>query len=210
MSYVFPVQGYRGPVNLHHGTHIGASDLFAAQGTPVVAMRGGRVDGAGHNSVGGNFVLLTGDDDLTYYYAHGDQFPAVGAASFIATGTFLFGVGDTGNAQGTGPHLHIGIGHGIQNGVGAAGGAGIDFNAVALLRQTLDGSVPGPVDGNPYRISGTDGAGLNVRAEPSAAAAILTALPEGTIVQALDRAWRKIREPGGTVGWGADQFLTPA
>ena len=64
-----------------------------------------------------------------------------------------------------------------------------------------------PIDGSPYRISGTDGAGLNVRAEPSVAAAILTALPEGMIVQALDRAWRSVRAPGGDEGWAANQFL---
>ena len=66
-AHVFPVRGYRGPVPLHHGSHPGASDLFAARGTDVVAMRGGRVTLVGTEATdphGGNNVLIRGDDGL--------------------------------------------------------------------------------------------------------------------------------------------------
>jgi murein DD-endopeptidase MepM/ murein hydrolase activator NlpD len=139
VGHVFPVKGFTGRVNLHHGVHEGASDLFAPKGTPVLVMNGGRVTHAGTESTdrfGGNNVLIKADDGLTYYYAHGDRPPAMGVGQRVETGEFIFGVGDTGNARGTGDHLHIGIGHGIQDGVGPAGGAGINFNAVELMRST--------------------------------------------------------------------------
>src|SRR6266536_1015090 len=136
-QYVFPVQGYDGPVNLHHGEEMGGSDLMAPRGTPVVAMRGGLVDGVGLGQISGNFVSMTGNDGLDYWYAHGDATPSVSKGDTIEAGTFLFPVGDSGNAKGTGTHLHIGIGHGINEGAGPSGGCGLNFDAVDLLRRVL-------------------------------------------------------------------------
>ncbi len=136
-GWAFPVQGYGGQVALHWGSHQGAADLFAAPGTPVVAAMGGRVTGAGFNSIGGNYVFVRGSDGNEYYYAHLDRTPAVRAGQNIETGTYLGGVGDTGNARGTGAHLHFGAGRSILNGTGPAGGAGADFDAVGMLRATL-------------------------------------------------------------------------
>lgn len=219
-EYVFPVQGWpRQTVPLHWGSHPGASDLFAARGTPVVAMRGGQVTDVGTaatDQFGGNNVLIQGDDGLTYYYAHGDREPQVDAGTTIATGTFLFGVNETGNAKGTGDHLHIGIGHGIQDGVGPSGGAGINFNAVALLQRVLDGAVPARRTGRPgqYLVRGTGHLGLRVREHPSLSAQVLTTLREDdvvdgedTFVEADGRTWRRIHNPDG---WAANEFLVPA
>ncbi len=138
-GYVFPVQGYDGPVNLHHGEEMGGSDLMSERGTPVVAMHAGLVDGVGFGEISGNFVSMTGDDGLDYWYAHGDAAPSVRKGQRIPAGTFLFPVGDSGNAVGTGTHLHIGIGHGINAGAGPSGGCGLNFNAVDLLRRVLRG-----------------------------------------------------------------------
>lgn len=138
-GYVFPVQGYDRPVSLHHGEEIGGSDLMAPRGTPVVAMHAGLVDGVGFGQISGNFVSMTGDDGLDYWYAHGDAAPSVRKGQRIGAGTFLFPVGDSGNAGGTGTHLHIGIGHGINEGDGQSGGCGLNFNAVDLLRRVLHG-----------------------------------------------------------------------
>jgi murein DD-endopeptidase MepM/ murein hydrolase activator NlpD len=138
-GYVFPVRGYDGPVNLHHGEEIGGCDLMAERGTPVVAMHAGLVDRVGFGEISGNFVSMTGDDGLDYWYAHGDAAPSVRKGQRIAAGTFLFPVGDSGNAGGTGTHLHIGIGHGINAGAGPSGGCGLNFDAVDLLRRVLRG-----------------------------------------------------------------------
>ena len=138
-GYVFPVQGYDGPVNLHHGEEMGGSDLMAERGTPVVAMHAGLVDGVGFGQISGNFVSMTGDDGLDYWYAHGDAAPSVRRGQRISAGTFLFPVGDSGNAFQTGTHLHIGIGHGINDGAGPSGGCGLNFDAVDLLRRVLHG-----------------------------------------------------------------------
>ena len=139
-GYVFPVQGYDGPVNLHHGEEKGGCDLMAERGTPVVAMHAGLVDRVGFGQISGNFVSMTGDDGLDYWYAHGDAAPSVSKGQRIPAGTFLFPVGDSGNAGGTGTHLHIGIGRGINVGDGPSGGCGLNFNAVDLLRRVLRGN----------------------------------------------------------------------
>lgn len=136
-GYAFPVQGYQGEVSLHHGSNRGGSDIFAPRGTPVMAMRGGTVTHVGTSGVGGNNVSIQGDDGLVYYYAHMDQAPLVQQGSKVAAGEQLGVVGDSGNAQGTGTHLHIGIGPAIVTGVGPAGGTGGDFDAIGLLNRTL-------------------------------------------------------------------------
>lgn len=137
--HVFPVVGYTGPVNLHWGQAegIGASDIFAPKGTPVVAMSPGRVIGVGANATGGNWAMYRGDDGLDYYYAHGDRYPELRLGDRVEPGRLIFGVGDSGNAAGKGAHLHIGIGHGIRTGSGVQGGAGINYDAVDLLRRVL-------------------------------------------------------------------------
>ena len=223
VGHVFPVEGFSGIVHLHHGTHEGASDIFATEGTPVLVMNGGTVSDAGTEAsdpFGGNNVLIEADDGLTYYYAHGDRSPAIGAGQRVETGDFIFGVGDTGNARGTGHHLHIGIGHGIQDGLGAAGGAGIGFNAVALLRNVLNGTpevVRNPRSGQTrrqYRVAGTGHLGLRVRTHPGLSAPVVATLPEGTLVDGENTVipmdefhWRHISGPAD--GFAADEFLTP-
>lgn len=84
--------------------HLGV-DIFAARGTPVVANVSGTVV---HRSgaVAGNAYYLEGDDANTYYGAHLDS---LGPAGRVARGTVIGTVGNTGNAQGTTPHLHFEI-----------------------------------------------------------------------------------------------------
>jgi murein DD-endopeptidase MepM/ murein hydrolase activator NlpD len=141
-GYAFPVQGFKGPVNQHWGDVNGGSDLFAPRGTPVVAMRGGRVIESGANPVGGNAVLIQGDDGNQYYYAHFDASPSVKVGQDVTAGTYLGPVGDTGDAKGTGTHLHLGIGPDIRLGADKYGGTGGDYDAVGLLRSTLEGKPP--------------------------------------------------------------------
>lgn len=150
VKYVFPVQGYSGPVNLHwdNAGGIGGTDLFAPKGTPVVAIAPGRVVYYVENSaMGGNAVQIEHDvDGLESYYAHGDRAPAVKMGQQVQAGDFIFGVGDTGNAAGKGHHLHFGMGEDIQSGSGVQSGLGTNFNAVALLRSMLEKPEPGVPD----------------------------------------------------------------
>lgn len=146
--YAFPVQGYQGQVQLHWGEDRGASDIFAPPGAPVVAMVGGTVSSAGYSDIGGNNVTLQGDDGNIYYMAHLIDAPLVKPGQRVEQGTPLGGVGDTGNAKGTGAHLHTGIGPSIISGTGPKGGSGADFDAVGLLQNTLAGSATYNSTGN--------------------------------------------------------------
>jgi murein DD-endopeptidase MepM/ murein hydrolase activator NlpD len=137
---VFPVVGYQGQINDHWGEVKGGSDIMADRGTPVVAMEAGKVLESGYNKVGGNSVLIQGDDGNQYYYAHFDQAPSVKVGDNINAGTFLGPVGNTGDASGGPTHLHIGIGPSILLGADKYGGTGGDYDAVGMLRSVLSGS----------------------------------------------------------------------
>jgi murein DD-endopeptidase MepM/ murein hydrolase activator NlpD len=67
----------------------------------------------------------------------------------VVAGQTIGGVGDTGNAKGTGAHLHIGIGKSIKNGADAEGGAGVPWpgnNCNKYLQHVLDTLGSAPVD----------------------------------------------------------------
>jgi hypothetical protein len=66
------------------------------------------------------------------------------------------------------------------------------------------------------RVSGTDGTGVNLRAQPRANAESLGVLPEGTLldvvgddVVANGRTWRNVRTLTGESGWVTAQYLSP-
>jgi hypothetical protein len=136
LRYFFPIAGYSGnPKDTYHTP--GATDLFAAMGTPIRAVVDGRVETASTTGPGGNSVIIRGLDGLDYYYAHMQTPATVQPGDYVAGGQAIGAVGNTGNAAGKDPHLHIGIGHGIQSGVGADGGAGQGFDAQTFLANIL-------------------------------------------------------------------------
>ena len=90
----FPRSGGR----FHEG-----NDLFAARGTPAVAVVGGTATQV-VGRIGGNQVKLTGDDGVSYYYTHLDSF---GKSGRVAAGDVIGTVGTSGNAAGTPPHVHF-------------------------------------------------------------------------------------------------------
>jgi peptidoglycan LD-endopeptidase LytH len=117
-DWVCPVQGAvsftdswgapRSGGRTHKGT-----DMFAAQGTPVVAVVAGSVFFQG-DPLGGLAAYVTGADGTTYYYAHLNDY--VGGARNVAAGELIAHNGSTGNADGGSPHVHFEIRLGGPNG----------------------------------------------------------------------------------------------
>lgn len=114
-DYVFPVAGattfsndwlYPRPGGRSHQ----GIDLFAARGTPVIAVADGSLYNVGYNGLGGWRLWVRDGSGNAFYYAHLSAYSqaAVEGAS-VARGTVLGYVGDTGDARGTSPHLHFEI-----------------------------------------------------------------------------------------------------
>lgn len=94
----------RAPGRRHEGI-----DIFAKKGTAVVSTTEGVILRRGDDSLGGNVVWVLGPGGHRHYYAHLDQFGALGAGDRVQVGTVLGYVGNTGNARTTPPHLHYGV-----------------------------------------------------------------------------------------------------
>jgi murein DD-endopeptidase MepM/ murein hydrolase activator NlpD len=91
--------------HLHEGI-----DLFAPQGTPVVAVVDGRVTQLGVGSISGLGVEIVDGSGVQYFYAHLSAFgPHLTVGDQVDRGQVLGYIGTTGNAQGTSPHLHLEI-----------------------------------------------------------------------------------------------------
>jgi peptidoglycan LD-endopeptidase LytH len=86
-------------------THQG-NDMFAAYGTPDVAVVAGWIE-QNLDDLGGLGILLHGDDGNVYYYAHLSRFE--GPNRRVVRGEVIGYVGDTGNAKGGPPHTHFEI-----------------------------------------------------------------------------------------------------
>lgn len=84
-------------------------DIFAARGTPVVAVTDGYITRTGNSGLGGKQVWQRdGIFGYSYYYAHLDSIIATDGRQ-VKAGDTLGLVGSTGNAEGGAPHLHFGI-----------------------------------------------------------------------------------------------------
>ncbi len=112
----FPIGGYATFVDdwwyprftptfhLHQGT-----DIFAAHGTPVRSP----VDGVlkqGNGAVGGLAAYVTQPDGTYFYLAHLSAFaPGQSTGQRVEVGDIVGFVGDSGNAAGGAPHVHMQI-----------------------------------------------------------------------------------------------------
>jgi LysM repeat protein len=92
----FPRSGGR----FHEG-----NDLFSPPGTPIVAPVSGTVWQV-VGDIGGYQFNLEGDDGHLYIGSHMDEFAKAG---YVQAGDIVGYVGDSGNAQGSRPHLHFEI-----------------------------------------------------------------------------------------------------
>jgi murein DD-endopeptidase MepM/ murein hydrolase activator NlpD len=101
MTSPFGLRMRGGSPGLHHGV-----DIAAPEGTPVRAMRGGRVEIAGTRGGYGQTVVIRHGGSLWTLYAHLSRID-VRVGDRVSGGQVIGAVGRTGNA--TGPHLHFEI-----------------------------------------------------------------------------------------------------
>jgi murein DD-endopeptidase MepM/ murein hydrolase activator NlpD len=106
----------RGAIGTYHAPRSGGRihegfDITAACGTRLAAVRNGRVLQRGFDPVlYGNYVLIHGEGERrSYFYAHLVRPAAVGRGHRVIEGERVGAVGETGNAAGTGCHLHFEI-----------------------------------------------------------------------------------------------------
>jgi murein DD-endopeptidase MepM/ murein hydrolase activator NlpD len=114
-GYVFPVYGDSsygdtygaGRSDVSGGWHHG-DDIFAALGTPVLAVAHGTVFSVGWNKIGGWRLWLRDDSGNEFYYAHLSAYsPLAVNGAIVDAGDVLGFVGNTGDAEGTPYHLHF-------------------------------------------------------------------------------------------------------
>ena len=89
-----------------------ANDLFAAIGTPVVAVTDGTLVEVVHTTgtKGGKHIILQDACGWHYRYAHLDSIePGLQVGSVVTAGQLLGTVGKTGSASITSPHVHFSI-----------------------------------------------------------------------------------------------------
>jgi peptidoglycan LD-endopeptidase LytH len=106
----------RGAIGTYHAPRSGGRvhegfDVTAGCGTRLVAVRNGRVLRRGFDPVlYGNYVLIHGEGERrSYFYAHLSRPAAVRQGERVIEGERVGVVGETGNAAGTGCHLHFEI-----------------------------------------------------------------------------------------------------
>lgn len=113
-GYVFPVYGRSGYSDdfaapradtiWHHG-----NDIFAAAGSPVLAVTDGELFLVGWNTLGGHRLWLRDRAGNEYYYAHLSAYsPLAADGARVRAGDVLGFVGESGASGGV-PHLHFEI-----------------------------------------------------------------------------------------------------
>lgn len=84
-------------------------DIFAPRNTQVLAATRGIVMRRGWNRLGGRTISILGPGGQSHYYAHLEEYEDPNVGDWVEAGQVIGYVGDSGNAQGTPPHLHYGI-----------------------------------------------------------------------------------------------------
>jgi peptidoglycan LD-endopeptidase LytH len=178
-------------------------DIFAPRGTPVLAAAGGRVTSARSTPVGGKVVWVEdADGDLTYYYAHLDEYH-VRAGQWVSAGDVLGTVGNTGNARGVRPHLHFGVYRPGRVALDPAPWLAAGQPAPAPDLDTGDAALVG-------RRARVTGDRVRLRAAPGLGGAVLAELGPGTPLRVIGGVadWHRVLLADGTTGFVAARFTT--
>jgi murein DD-endopeptidase MepM/ murein hydrolase activator NlpD len=116
-GYVFPVYGpasfgdsFGAPRGAYvSGWHHG-EDIFAAEGTPLLAVANGSIFSVGWNQYGGWRLWLRDDLGNQFYYAHLSAYsPLAVDGTRVQAGDVIGFMGRTGDAEHSPPHLHFEI-----------------------------------------------------------------------------------------------------
>jgi murein DD-endopeptidase MepM/ murein hydrolase activator NlpD len=89
-------------------THEGI-DIFAPRHTQVLSATHGIVVRRGWNRLGGRTISILGPGGQSHYYAHLEEWDDPDVGDWVEAGEVIGYVGNSGNAEGTPPHLHYGI-----------------------------------------------------------------------------------------------------
>lgn len=91
-------------------SHLGV-DIMARKGTPVLAAAAGVIVKRDSSALGGRSLYERDLDGFTiYYYAHLNGYaPAIKEGDLVRQGDVIAYVGETGNVQPGGAHLHFGV-----------------------------------------------------------------------------------------------------
>jgi murein DD-endopeptidase MepM/ murein hydrolase activator NlpD len=105
------------PGGWHHG-----EDIFAAAGTPLLAVADGTLHTIGFNRIGGYRIWLRDTEGNEFYYAHLSAYsPLAVEGRSVKSGDVIGFVGNTGDADGGAPHLHFEIHPASMAGLGYDG-----------------------------------------------------------------------------------------
>jgi murein DD-endopeptidase MepM/ murein hydrolase activator NlpD len=113
-AYLFPVLGQSnytdtwGAARASTGVPHQGTDIFATEGTPVVAVADGVLDRVGWNTIGGYRFWLYDQYGNSFYHAHLSAYsPLAVDGAHVRRGDVIGFVGHTGDAQYTPSHLHF-------------------------------------------------------------------------------------------------------
>jgi Peptidase family M23 len=171
-NYVDTYGGFRGdvPGNWHHG-----DDIFAAIGTPVVAVADGTLNRVGWERLGGWRLWVRDAMRNQFYYAHLSGYsPLALHSKRIKAGDVIGFIGNTGDAFTTSPHLHF------------------EIHPHQLLRLKYNGAV------NPTRYLDA----WRHLARPHAAAPAHPPFPHGAVRAEARFVWRRLLAARGLISHG--------
>ena len=86
-----------------------AIDIFAPRDTPVRSATDGYVTRRRVLGLGGKTLSIVGPGGSRHYYAHLEDWAEVEVGDYVAEGTIIGFVGNSGNARGGPTHLHYAI-----------------------------------------------------------------------------------------------------
>lgn len=196
-SLAFPVPGGKmqsfwgaardGGARQHEGI-----DIFAPRRTPAVAAADGVIRRVGTNNLGGKVVFLHPDKkNFSIYYAHLDT-QLVSEGQMVRVGDTLGLVGNTGNARGGAPHLHLGL-YGNSGAIDPYPYVNPTIKKAEPVRASVSGL------GKTYRTASS----VKLLNGPSSSATTIASLGSHTFLRILSASssWYKVALPDGREGY---------